>query len=73
MKGLGYGEGYRYAHDLKGKVADMQCLPDNLRNRIYYEPTNEGQEKWVRERLEEIKRRRTEAAKRTSPQPKKES
>src|SRR5205807_9034879 len=37
MKGLGYGEGYRYAHDLKGKVADMQCLPDNLRNRFYYE------------------------------------
>ena len=73
MKGLGYGEGYRYAHDLKGKVADMQCLPDNLRNRIYYQPTSEGREKWVRERLEEIKRQRTEAAKHTSPQPKKES
>ncbi|PYX39671.1 MAG: AAA family ATPase, partial [Acidobacteria bacterium] len=42
MKGLGYGEGYRYAHDLEGKVADMQCLPDNLRDRVYYEPTNEG-------------------------------
>src|SRR5207302_5735360 len=28
MKGLGYGEGYQYAHDLQGKVADMQCLPD---------------------------------------------
>src|SRR3989454_1229018 len=73
MKGLGYGQGYRYAHDLEGKVADMQCLPDNLRNRIYYEPTSEGLEKWVRERLDEIKRQRTEAAKHTSPQPKKES
>src|SRR5881398_1196758 len=58
MKGLGYGEGYRYAHDLKGKVADMQCLPDNLRNRVYYEPTNEGIEKRIRERLEEIRQRR---------------
>src|SRR5207302_10139170 len=33
MKGLGYGKGYRYAHDLEAKVADMQCLPDNLSDR----------------------------------------
>src|SRR5256884_3047138 len=52
MKGLGYGQGYRYAHDLEGKVADMQCLPDNLRDRVYYEPTNEGLEKRIRERLD---------------------
>jgi putative ATPase len=58
MKGLGYGEGYQYAHDVEGKVADMQCLPDNLRNRTYYHPTNEGVEKRIRERMEEIKRRR---------------
>ena len=31
MKGLGYGQGYQYAHDLEGKIADMQCLPDNLK------------------------------------------
>jgi putative ATPase len=77
MKGLGYGEGYRYAHDLEGKVADMQCLPDNLRDRVYYEPTNEGLEKRIRERLNEIKQRRSEAAKnrseRTSRPSKKES
>ncbi len=59
MKGLGYGQGYQYAHDVEGKVADMQCLPDNLRDRSYYRPTNEGTEKRVRERLEEIKKRRT--------------
>jgi len=59
MKGLGYGQGYQYAHDLDDKVADMQCLPDNLRDRIYYRPTNEGIEKRIRERLEEIKRRRS--------------
>jgi putative ATPase len=58
MKGLGYGEGYQYAHDIEGKVADMQCLPDNLRNRTYYHPTNEGVEKRIRERMEEIKRQR---------------
>jgi putative ATPase len=58
MKGLGYGKGYEYAHDIEGKVADMQCVPDNLRNRTYYHPTEEGVEKRIRERLEEIKRRR---------------
>ncbi len=56
MKGLGYGKDYKYAHDTKDKVADMQCLPDSLRDRVYYRPTNEGVEKRIRERLEEIKR-----------------
>src|SRR5579863_4630459 len=61
MKGLGYGQGYQYAHDVEGKIADMQCLPDNLRDRTYYHPTSEGVEKRIRERLEEIKRRRPKA------------
>jgi len=56
MKGLGYGKDYQYAHDIENKVADMQCLPDSLRHRVYYRPTNEGVEKRIRERLEEIKR-----------------
>ena len=56
MKGLGYGRDYQYAHDPDNKVADMQCLPDSLRDRVYYRPTNEGVEKRIRERLEEIKR-----------------
>ena len=63
MKGLGYGRGYQYAHDVEGKVADMQCLPDNLRDRVYYEPTGEGVEKRIRERLEEIRKRRSQAGK----------
>ena len=58
MKGMGYGAGYQYAHDLEGKVADMQCLPDNLRDRVYYRPTEEGIEKRIRERLDEIRRKR---------------
>jgi putative ATPase len=61
MKGLGYGQGYQYAHDVEGKIADMQCLPDNLRDRTYYHPTSEGVEKRIRERMEEIKRRRSKA------------
>ncbi len=63
MKGLGYGQGYQYAHDLEGKIADMQCLPDNLRDRTYYHPTSEGVERRIRERLEEIRRRRSGAGK----------
>src|SRR5437016_10964973 len=58
MKNIGYGQGYQYAHDLESKVADMQCLPDNLKDREYYAPTNEGVERRIRERLEEIKRMR---------------
>jgi putative ATPase len=58
MKNIGYGQGYQCAHDLEGKVADMQCLPDNLRDREYYAPTNEGVEQRIRERLEELKRMR---------------
>jgi putative ATPase len=73
MKGMGYGQGYQYAHDLEDKVADMQCLPDNLRDRVYYHPTGEGVEKRIRERLEEIRRRRSQAAKGPSPAPKTES
>jgi putative ATPase len=60
MKGLGYGQGYQYAHDVEGKIADMQCLPDNLRDRTYYHPTNEGVEKRIRERMQEIRRRRSQ-------------
>ncbi|MFI5110697.1 MAG: replication-associated recombination protein A, partial [Terriglobales bacterium] len=73
MKGLGYGAGYQYAHDLEQKVADMQCLPDNLKNRRYYFPTNEGIEKRIRERMEEIRKRRASVAEKTSPPPEKES
>jgi putative ATPase len=58
MKNLGYGKGYQYAHDLENKVADMQCLPDNLKDRQYYQPTGEGVEKRIRERLEEIRKKR---------------
>jgi putative ATPase len=55
MKSAGYGKGYQYAHNLESKIADMQCLPDNLRDRIYYRPTAEGAERDFAERLRRIR------------------
>jgi putative ATPase len=59
MKELDYGKGYRYAHDEEDKVADMDCLPDSLRGRTYYHPTQEGREKLLAQRMDEIRRIRT--------------
>jgi putative ATPase len=81
MKNIGYGQGYKYAHEVEGKVADMQCLPDNLRERQYYFPSNEGVERRIRERLEEIQRLKKErtsheddpSLSRSKTSPKKES
>jgi putative ATPase len=58
MKELDYGKDYQYAHDVEGKVAAMQCLPDSLASRRYYHPTNEGREKLLAQRMEEIARLR---------------
>jgi len=51
MKDLGYGTGYRYAHDEAEGVAGMDCLPEALRGRRYYTPTDRGREAAVAERL----------------------
>ena len=59
MKELDYGKGYRYAHDEEGRVADMDCLPDSLKGRSYYKPTQEGREKQLAQRMEEIRRIRS--------------
>ena len=59
MKELEYGKGYRYAHDEDGKVADMDCLPDSLKGRSYYKPTQEGREKALALRMEEIRKIRS--------------
>ena len=55
MGALDYGKGYQYAHDTKEKMARMQCLPDSLQGREYYQPTTQGQEVAFKERLEQIK------------------
>jgi putative ATPase len=56
MKELDYGKGYRYAHDEEGRVADMDCLPESLKGRSYYQPTQEGREKLLAQRMEEIRK-----------------
>ena len=58
MKNIGYGEGYKYAHNFEEKVTDMSCLPDNLAGRVYYKPTGEGFEQRLRQRLDEIRKLR---------------
>ena len=55
MKELHYGEGYQYAHQTEDKIAAMQCMPDSLKDRTYYVPTEEGNEKAAKKRLEEVK------------------
>ena len=55
MKGLGYGKGYKYAHDYEDKITAMQCLPDSQTGREYYKPTEQGVEGRFKERLNSIK------------------
>lgn len=63
MKQLDYGKGYRYAHNEADAVADMDCLPENLKGREFYLPKDRGFEKEIKRRLDgwkELKRRRRE-------------
>ena len=60
MKQLGYGKGYRYAHDEDEGVSGMDCLPESLLGRRYYEPTQRGQEAGIADRLQEARRVREE-------------
>lgn len=55
MKDIGYGKGYKYAHDYKDKLTTMQCLPDSLKDKTYYHPTEQGVEGRFKQRLEYIK------------------
>jgi putative ATPase len=54
MANFGYGKEYQYAHDADDKLTDMQCLPDNLKDRRYYRPTDEGLEKRLKEKMQAI-------------------
>src|SRR6202049_1912404 len=62
MKNVGYGRGYQYAHDYENKVTDMQCLPDNLAGRNYYQPPDQGFEQRLRQRLDEIRKIKSRGA-----------
>ena len=63
MKELDYGRDYQYAHDVEGRVADMECLPPSLAGRRYYQPTSEGREKLLGQRMDEIARIKAEKRK----------
>src|SRR6266404_2434597 len=62
MKNIGYGQGYKYAHNFDERVTDMSCLPDNLAGRTYYKPTDQGFEQRLRLRLDEIRKIKSRSA-----------
>jgi len=53
MKELGYGKGYQYPHDFPNHHVEENYLPEELKGRIYYRPTNQGYEGEIRKRLVE--------------------
>ena len=60
MRELGYGKGYQYAHDYDERVTAMECLPEGLRGREYYHPSEQGSERQYKRRLESIKKWKSE-------------
>ncbi len=56
MKQWGYGEGYQHAHQFEDALTNMECLPESLKGRRYYHPTERGIEKRIAERLREVLR-----------------
>ncbi len=58
MKGLGYGREYRYPHDFDGHFVDAAYLPEQLRDKQYYRPSEEGREKSLKERLRSLWKKR---------------
>jgi putative ATPase len=56
MKQWGYGEGYQHAHQFEDALTNMECLPESLKGRRYYHPTERGVEKRISERLRELLR-----------------
>jgi putative ATPase len=63
MANFGYGKGYQYAHKTPEKLTDMTCLPENLQDRRYYQPTNEGFEKRLKEKVQAIQEWKKKQAK----------
>jgi putative ATPase len=58
MKDIGYGRGYQYAHDFQEQTAAMECLPESLAGRRFYEPKDAGAEKEIKARLETMRKAR---------------
>ncbi|MBQ8584941.1 MAG: replication-associated recombination protein A, partial [Butyricicoccus sp.] len=47
-------KGYQYAHDSTEKITDMECLPESLRGKRYYVPTEQGSEARAKMRLDAV-------------------
>ena len=62
MEDLGYGRGYQYAHDFDEQTTSMECLPDSLAGRRFYEPKDVGLEREIKERLEKMRSARSGSA-----------
>ena len=60
MKQWGYGAGYQHAHQFVDAINTMECLPESLRGRKFYEPTDRGVEQRIAQRLEELRRKKSE-------------
>lgn len=63
MKDLGYGKGYKYPHDYPDHFIEEEYLPENLKGRIYYHPSDQGLEKEIKKRLEYWRRIKSEKEK----------
>lgn len=51
MKDLGYGKGYKYAHDYEGNWVEQEFMPDEMKGTIYYDPTNNGYEGKIKDSI----------------------
>jgi putative ATPase len=60
----GYGKGYRYPHDFADADVDQQYLPDELAGKVYYEPSDQGMETQIGDRLQRLRRARLDARRR---------
>jgi len=69
MKGLGYGKNYKYAHDFANAFAPQEYLPEELMGQAYYEPTDRGYEKIIKERLSEWRKLRRSMVKEKKRKP----
>jgi putative ATPase len=59
MKQWGYGAGYQHAHQFEDAVNTMECLPESLRGKRFYEPTDRGVEQRIAARLEELRKKKS--------------
>jgi putative ATPase len=58
MEKLGYGKNYKYAHNFPEHIVEQEHFPDELKGRKYYLPSDSGEEKIIKERLESWERKK---------------